>query len=360
MDLTIRCSSLARPMVCAGSLFFTDLPLDEGSDAAKEGTAAGELLERKLLGQPIGTHAANGVAFDADMEFYLEPIVQNIRARSTGLITCEQRIDWQTRSGIWIRGQYDVAYIDHEGALCIDDLKYGWGPVEVKENWQLLGYAIGLFATVNHRISAIKLRIMQPRPHHEDGMYREWTLTVEELMQYRERIEERMLQIAEGDKLLVTSPKCRYCPAASQCPALSKSFWHGVEMMHEFMEDRINENEISFQLDLIGRIKEIVKIKEDSLNTLAVDRVRQGKLIPNYAMEASYGDRKWKSGISPDIVKTLTGKQIVKQEMLSPAQAEKLGVSKDFVNALTERQFRGQKLKKTDTATLGSRIFGGQ
>ena len=355
--IEIRCSNLARPMTCAGSLFFEDLPEEEENPAAKEGTAAGELLQLMLEKKPIGGHASNGVNFDHDMHFYIPLVSQEIMENAQSEILCETRIDWQTRSGIVIRGQYDVSYIDNKGRLCIDDLKYGWGIVEAEGNWQLLGYAIGEVIRRQMCLDVV-LRIRQPRPHHEAGSVREWHLTYAELLEQKEKIESRMDQIANGLKTLVTSPSCKYCRAAVACPALSKAFYRGVEVAHEFTQDNIDEKELSFQLDLASRVSDIIKIKYDSLKSLAVDRMKKGKIIPGYVSESSYGDRKWKTGISPEVIKALTGKDVVKQEMLSPAQAEKVGVPKDFVNSLVDRPFLGQRLKKKDTTKLGNDIFG--
>lgn len=357
--MEIRCSGLSRVMTCAGSIGFT-LPRRPSGAAAEEGTAAGRYLQHLVEGTDIPTHAENGVMFDADMKFFTGRVFEKMKGRANGPILCENRVDWQTRSGIWIRGQYDQSYVGGPN-LHIDDLKYGWGIVEAKSNWQLLGYAIGEVIRRGQAFENIILTIHQPRPHHEDGDTREWVLTYSELLAYKEQIEVRMEQIAAGDRTLITSEKCRYCPAAEDaCPALNKAFYRGIEVAHEFMQDSINDQELSFQLDLVNRVSEVLKIKKDSLETLAVDRMKNGKLIPNYITEASYGDRKWKPGISPVIIETLTGKSVVKEEMLSPAQAEKLGISKDFINQLVDRHFKGQKLKRKDTAALGEQIFGGK
>lgn len=344
-------------MTCAGSLFFKDLPDEESSDAAREGTAAGELLERILTGQDIGTHARNDYPFDEDMMFYAKPIAQQIIDNAQSEINCEKRIDWQTRSGIWIRGQFDISYIAN-GNLHIEDLKYGWGPVEVFENWQLLGYAIGEVMRRQMFFDKIVMRIHQPRPHHEDGPTRTWTLTYNELLGYKERIEKRMDEIAAGDKTLVTSPKCKYCPAAVACPAMSKAFYRGVEIVHEFVQDNIDDKELSFQLDLVTRVSELIKIKSDSLKALAVDRLKKGAIIPNYVTEPSYGDRKWQKKVNPEMMQILSGFDLIEKNMMSPAKAEKLGVPKDLVNALVDRHFLGNKITRKDSSKIGEKIFG--
>jgi len=361
VDVEIRCSKLARVMECAGSLFF-DLPPEEDKPAAMEGTAAGELLRAMLetgdLDHPM-VQASNGVAIDSDMRFYLKPIAEEILNRADGPILCEQKIDWMSRSGIVVHGSYDASYVLNDEVLCIDDLKYGWGIVEVYRNWQLLGYAIGEVIRRQQYFKEVRVRIMQPRPHHEDGDVREWVIPYNELLVYKEEIEKRMDQLAAGDKTLQTGKQCKYCPAAGEaCPAFNKAFWRGIEIAHEFLQDKISDQELSFQLDLVNRIADVVKIKQDSIKQLAVDRIKAGKIIPNYITETNLGDRKWKAGISPEIVKAMTGKDIIKKVMLSPAKAEKAGVPKEFVNALVERHFLGQKLVRKDASQLGDKIFG--
>ena len=361
-DKVIRCSKLARPMVCAGSLFFENIPEPEPGEAAREGTACGELLERILTGQPIDTHAKNGVMFNEDMHFYANHIANEIRANAAGPILCEQRVDWETRSGIWIKGSYDASYVGKDGALYVDDLKYGWGLVEVKDNWQLTAYAIGevsrRYRATGEVFDRVVLRIHQPRPHHEHGSIRRWELTMIELLGLREKIEQRCDAIMAGEKTLMPSAHCKYCSAAMFCPAFSKSVYRGIDYAHEFVQDHVNDEEISRQLDLVNRVAELIKIKQDSLKALAVDRIRSGKLIPNYVAEPSYGDRSWKPGITAEALFVLTGKDAREIKMLSPSKAEKAGIPKSFINAMVTRPFTGQKLTRKDTTVIGNQIFG--
>lgn len=356
--MEIHCSALARPMACAGFMSFENLPKFEAGDAAEEGTAAGELLERMLLGHDIPAQARNGVYFNDEMRFHLKPIVEEINENRSSNTLCEQKVDWQSRSGVWIRGKYDISFI-RNGSLYIDDLKYGWGIVEVKDNWQLLGYAIGEVIRRGTVFEKIVLRIHQPRPHHEDGSIREWVLTYAELLAYKEKIDVRLEQIVAGYRQLDTGKQCRYCSAAPEaCPAFNRLFYRAVEVSTEFMQDSITESDIAQQLDQAQRAQEVLKIKFDSLNQLAIQRVASGKIIPGYVTESSYGQRSWKPEISPEVVKILTGKDITEMVMRSPAQAEKLGVPKEFVNSLVDRRFTGQKLVKKNATDVANKIFG--
>ncbi len=356
--MDVHCSQLARPMVCAGFLSFEGLERLPAGPAADEGTAFGELLERMLLGLDIPKQAKNGVFFDDDMHFYAKPIADEIKEKAQGQIRCEQPIDWRTRSGVWIRGRYDASF-DHAGNLYIDDAKYGWGIVEVERCWQLIGYAIGEVLRRQTAFPEIILRIRQPRPHHEDGDCREWRLTYAQLLALKEEIEVRFEEIMAGNRTLQTGSQCKYCPAAREaCPAFNRLFYRALEVSTEFTQDQIDEAELARQLDHVHRAVEVIKIKMDSLKELAVSRLANGKIIPGYLTESSYGDRKWKPGISPEAVEVLTGKNIIKKEMLSPAQAEKMGVPKEFVKALVDRHFIGKKLVRKDAGAAADKIFG--
>jgi len=344
-------------MNCAGSLFFKDLPPEATNEAAEEGTACGELLQWMLLEGEVKTHASNGVHIDDDMKFYAGKVCAEITGQSHTPIACETHIDWQTRSGIWIRGRYDVSY-SSEGMLCVDDLKYGFGLVEVKENWQLLGYAIGEVIRLGVSFDKIRLRIIQPRAQHEDGTHRSWILTYSELLEYKEKIEQRMQAIADGLKELQSGYQCKYCPAAAVCPAFNKAFHRGVDWVHTFLQDKVSDEELSYQLSLGHRVAELVKTRVSSMEALAINRIRGGQLIKGFGIEQRLANRSWKSNITPDVVKMMTGVDLFKKEMLSPAQAEKVGIDEKFLEAVTERKFLGAKLKAVDAAKQGNKIFG--
>ena len=349
---------MARPMICAGFVFL-DLPKSPGNPAAEEGTAAGEYLERLLLNKPISAMASNGVYFDDDMKFYLTPICEDIKSRTVSDILCEHKIDWQTSSGIVIKGRPDIAFVDNNGQLCVEDLKYGWGIVEVKENWQLIAYAIGEVIRRGQAFETISLKIHQPRPHHEDGSTREWILSYTELLQYKDRIEKRMQEIADGRKDFQTSPQCKYCQGTGEaCPAFNRLFYRSLEITTEFFQDSIDNDELSAQLDQVKRAEEVIKIKKDSLNELGVLRIKQGQIVPGYTQTAKYGNRVWKKGIAPEAIQMMTGKNVIETNLMSPAKAEKMGVSKELVNQITEKFFKGNKLEKKNTTEIGNKIFG--
>jgi hypothetical protein len=348
-------------MVCAGFPYLNLPDEEEVGDAAMEGTAAGEYLQRLLEGKTkeIPQVASNGVYFDNDMKFYLTPIYEDIMSRTSEPVRCEQRIDWQTQSGIWIKGQPDIDFVDSYGRLCIEDLKYGWGIVEVKENWQLLGYAIGSIIRRGQAFKEISLKIHQPRPHHEDGTTREWLISYSKLLEYKEKIERRMIEIVNGKRDLQTGKHCKYCMGAAEaCPAFNRLFYRALEVCTEFSQDSITNEELSRQLDQISRYEEVIKIKKDSLTELGSIRIKKGEIIPGYIQTQKFGHRTWKASVSPEAIKIITGIDVMESTMMSPTKAEKIGVPKELVKSLASRSLAGVKLEKKNATDVGNKIFG--
>lgn len=366
MNIEIRCSSLHRPMNCMGYLSMQDLTKMEAGQPAKDGTAVGELLSdmirQRTLKPSVGHSASNGVYLDEDMWFYASRTYEELVKTSQGNnIETEERIDWVTTSGIKIRGQFDISYTVGD-TLFVEDLKYGWGIVDVKENWQLIGYAIGqvyrLQSLTGYVPAKICFRIHQPRPYHEEGTIRTWEITFQQLGEYKTQIENTMLAIAAGDKTLSTSKSCKYCEAVNVCPAFSRSYYKSVEtVLNDWQQGELNNSDLKKQLELTERIEELVKIKKDSLVQLATMRMQQHQIIEGYKIAEKFGHRSWKSGITSAMVKLMSGKDISTTSMLSPAQAEKLGVSEDIIKKLTSRPSRGFDLVKGDTAAEAAKIF---
>ena len=365
----IRCSTLARFMNCEGFFYMQDLPENVAGPAAEEGTAAGELLqamiEQRTTNPQVSSHAKNNVRFDQDMWYYLRPIAERVLRDSQGTALCETRIDWNPGlNGILIRGQYDIGYVLGD-TLFIEDLKYGWGIVEVKENWQLIGYAIGEAFRLNRANPGwwpayINFTIHQPRPHHEDGSTRSWRITFNELIGYYNRISEHFKNVS---RTLRTGPHCRYCPAAGEdCTALSRATNNVVDVvLGDFRQDSLSDADLAEQIRLLERCADILEIKQSAITDLAASRISSGSVIPGYSLEKQFGDRKWKPNVTAEAMKILTGgKDLLVTEMMSPAQAEKQGIPRDIVNRLVDRPFKKIKLVKCDTTVEAAKVFGNE
>lgn len=353
----IPASSLSRVMSgCIGSLSH-EIERLEQTDAAKEGEAFHELLDTyvRVIGER-GTHAKNGWPFDDEMHFYAKQLKDSIPMSFNSELKCS----WQTQSGITISGRFDYAgEIDNGETLCIIDVKYGWKIVEAENNWQLIAYAIGEVIRRQKAYSKIQLCIMQPRPHHEKGSIRHVEISYEQLLHYMNQINEVAARIAAGDTTLMTSEHCKYCPAAaSACAAINRAVYNSVDVvLNQAVQDSMTNQEISTLLFTFERIKDIIKVKTDAMSELAKSRLTKGELIPNYGLKASYGDRQWLPGVTPETIQMMCGVDITERKTLSPAQAEKKGVPKELMKQFAKAEVKGFNLVRQDSAAEANKIF---
>ena len=353
-------------MQCLGYLSLENLVNEEAGQPAKDGTAVGELLSemiRQRTDSPkIGTTASNGTFLDQYMWFYARDTYNTILQRAQGnLIETEERIDWMTPAGIKIRGQFDISFVVGN-TLYIEDLKYGFGIVDVKDNWQLIGYAIGQAQRLQNMHGYlpefVSLTIHQPRPYHEDGRVRTFWFPVSELINYYNQICERMQAYVSGARTLETGKACKYSNAGSTCPALNRSANKAMDtVLTEWNEKPLTNEEVAEQYELLQRAHELLELRLKSVEQLAISRIQANQIVPGYAFEMSYGDRKWKSNVTPESIQALTGVNVIKTEMLSPNQAEKAGVNKKLTAALTEKPAKGVKLVKKDIAAEAMNIL---
>lgn len=358
--IELHASSLPRIMACPGFMSLTgDYPPSSHTDDAREGTAAHELFVH-CLRNACNADTMIGIALPQskyivtdDMANYIDEIIDVNDRRCDGY--AEEIVDWSFGS-IVVRGRADwIRWENGHEILNIDDLKYGYRIVEPFENWQLLSYAIGecIKATVTPRL--VNLTIRQPRPYHSDGPFRTWTITGDELNDYYGRI---VNHLSRNSDELVTGPHCYKCEKMAICPAKRLAAFASVDLAFDHAEtDNLTPEQISVELDLIGRASEHLKQRQEAIQSLAEHRIKQGTQIPNYEMKPSYGHRAWLDCVTPETAEIMTGANITKPVLLTPRQAKSHGVSDDIINALTDRPFRGYKLERVDLDKKAKKLF---
>jgi Protein of unknown function (DUF2800) len=194
------------------------------SKYADEGTTAHELAEHKLRGD---TTIAG--AYPDDMHGPVAVYVDHVaalRARAD-LHQVEVRVSladlWDGAPPAEMFGTADFVAVVHRH-LYVVDLKYGAGvPVDVKNNTQLMFYALGTYFALRDRTDVvwITMTIVQPRASHEDGPVRSWTTSVVDLLEWaHETLKPTVDRIVAEQGLVTQEGKwCRWCPAAAaRCP----------------------------------------------------------------------------------------------------------------------------------------------
>jgi hypothetical protein len=82
----------------------------------------------------------------------------------------------------------------------------------------------------------------------------------------------------------------------------------------------------------------------EALEELTKHRLRGGQIIDNYALDNQYGHTRWKSGLTAQSVALVTGVDVTKPELVTPAEAKRRGVPEPVIKSLTERPSTGVKL----------------
>jgi hypothetical protein len=360
---SITADELPRFMACQGSATldkFQSLPPD--NPARAEGIAAHWLIEQVCKGhhtleELIDRRAPNDVLITSDMVDDVKPYVETISIRGhVERNTSFKGADYEIR-----------ARADHvelfDRVLTIRDFKYGWGIVEPEMNWSMIAHAIGFSLQMTHEsesfdilkdIEHVNIVIYQPRPYHPEGKIRKWSITPQQMVELHEQIS---LAATNPDKRLQTGKHCKNCPSAPYCPAFSAAVMNVLDVSERAFTDEIDNDSLAFMLDNLNRASEIVKQGLEAYSDLAIHRMRNGTIIQGYMMQNDLTNKVWKSGITAEFVKSMTGVDVSKSDIITPAQAKKAGVPDDVVEAFCERRNKGFKLVRQDVNKTAKKLF---
>lgn len=342
--LSITATDFHRFMNCNGSHFMPEPEFESMGDTTvrDEGNAAHWLVEQVRAGkfaadELIDRKAPNGVFIEPEMVEYLEGYLSDINDYEI-----EQTLN--SKGHVWeIRARCDrVKYDAAAQHLYIEDLKYGWSIVEAKMNWTLIAHAMG-WVSINKTLpfKHISFTIHQPRAYHPEGRVRTWTVDFD---QASALFTQALEKLNKPESQLQTGEHCKNCKNMAQCPAALKAQYRSIEASHEVFSDTIDNAELSDQLMLLKRAEAMLKQRRKAYEELAVDRMKHGQIVPEFTTDVELANRTFKKDVTADFVKMMTGIDITEQKLMTPAAAERAGVSKDFVKTLTERRTKGVKL----------------
>lgn len=357
--LSVIATDLPRLIACNGSrLMGASVPPVDATDATKdEGNAVHWLAaqwhsdDNLLLKDIVGQQSPEGVFITREMVEYLEEYFTAIAEAQVEVETSHAGNGWT------VRGRADAIKYDPAGGhLTICELKYGWRIVEPEMNWTLISHVAGFIANNPDKpVHTIDMTIFQPRPHHPAGSVRSWRIGVGDFVELYNKM---AATLQSPDDMLHTGEiQCHYCPALATCPAARKAEFNAIDTSNKAFTDEIDNKTLSFRLDQIKRASAILKDQEKAYGELALYRVKQGGIVPNYGIESELTNRNWKENLTPEFVEALTGKELSKKQLITPAQAEKAGVSKEVVAALTERRNKGVKLVRMDADAKARKAF---
>lgn len=212
-------SSSDRWLACPASIARAPETEDEGSEYAREGTAAHALaehcLKEKIDALLAPAHADwdkyDSADFRMDVQTYLDYVRRHM---GDGTLFAEQRLKIAPQYEVW--GTADVVIVMPDGVLHVIDLKFGRGVVVESDSTQLLLYGIGALAfdwlspvpvhTVVVHIAQVRRANMVSKSY-----------TVEELASWVTENDKAMSRAFRGVDEATPGTHCKYCPVKGTC-----------------------------------------------------------------------------------------------------------------------------------------------
>ena len=352
-QLSLRASSASRWIACPASARLSALmPYVEGGEAAKIGTAIHALAETcyQLDSDPmksVGTVVEGIKMTEENCEMALEHLkaIWAIEDElGKGSVTVEKFLQYQDTYKAKVGGTTDVIGVSKQKRkLIIADLKTGRGYVDA-DNDQLRLYALAAFEDGNlyQDIDKVELWIIQP--HH--GETRKHSMTTQELVDWEHYVLVPAIENALNPLFqpVPSDSACQYCNARTICPAQANiaevvATAPPVEML--------TESQISVLLTKFDMVEGYIKAVRDH----ALKRMESGSVIDGWQLQPKRALRSWtdeKDAYKGLLALGLDPRQVTKNELITPAQAEKL-LTKDqkpSLEALTSRISSGLTLAR--------------
>lgn len=214
----LSASGAERWFRCPGSPALSEGTPDRESEAAKEGTAAHELLEAFFTQKGL---EAKIKAAPPEMYRWVKrsvDIIEGMRARARRghEFIIEKKVELNFISPeMW--GSIDYGIIEHFGTLHVIDFKFGKKLVSPVENLQLLYYSLGLAHLYHWNFKKVRLTIIQPRARQYDGPSF-WELPIVELKRYVAVFNKAVKRVHDEPKTYVEGNWCFFCKAQRICP----------------------------------------------------------------------------------------------------------------------------------------------
>lgn len=324
-------SGSKRWLNCPGSISLSKhAPPQFESKYAAEGTKAHACLEEMLRKgntqavrkQLLKTYDGAMVG-NAEMAF---SCIEQLKPRPDAELLVETKVDFSFIEPDQF-GTLDAAWVEEFGTLVVIDYKYGQGvEVGAEYNTQMIYYALCLANKYDFNFETVKLVIIQPRV---DNPVRIHNMTMAELKVWAGVFKSGVANTKEKNPKLVTGDHCKWCPATTICPEVSKK---------QMALARIDFNEVNGELDLpdtktIGvphlgqtlQAAERIEFWISELRAHAEQLLNRGHKIAGWKLVEKRGTRKWLDieKATKEAVKTFGKQALSEPELLSPAQFEK-------------------------------------
>lgn len=381
MHAILAPSAAHRWVNCPGSVQAEQQYPDSETESAREGTAtheiAAELVQRAARAGGWnwsdfdGKAASNGVVFTEEMfegaVLYAEDVQK--RMRDTGVfggdnLKVEQPVTIPRVHDLnW--GTPDCVIWDQKnGRLIVWDFKFGRVPVENRENWQLIEYAIGSIDAIpgmdglKDQHITVEMRIVQPRAFHPDGVCREWSIQGSDLRGFANQLKHSADVSQQENPPCKSGEWCDNCTAARGCMTLQRETARINDRVETLQLIDLTPEDSAIELRYLRRAQTLLESRLEALEAQALEQIRGGTVVPGFGIGYGRGSLAWnKSDAEVIALGDVLGVDLRKAEApITPTQAKKLNVDEAVINSYSEKR-QGSARLVTDDKTIAGRVF---
>ncbi len=347
-------------------------PQDE-SPAALEGTAAHWVAWEMLNAQSDvempqeGSSTPNKLTVTGEMLDGGELLIETIQAR---LAVCG------AGSGPFIEQQISIPSL---GENCfgtpdcwgwnpatkhieIIDYKFGHRFVDEYFNPQGLLYLFGILSKINPAWSfqeqiSVSFTVVQPRCYYKGSPVRTHSFWLKDAGPYFQQFQIMAGAALASQPTATTNPHCCDCSGRHACPTLQQAAYSDAEFATDRQPYDLSPQAAALELKMLERASDRLQARVEGLRELTIANLKTGVSIPHYHLEPSSGRARWNLPNDQIIsIGQLLGKDLSKTEVITPAQAKKLGVDESVIKAYSQNNSSLKLI--ADNPADARRVFG--
>jgi len=317
-------SSAAVWSQCPGSVLASKAFAEaEEGEAARVGTAAHDAAASYITEVLGGKPAPEYV--DESVEMYAQYVLGVARSGDC-IVGVEERLECSAIHPECF-GTCDAYVYNHvDRVLHVFDYKHGRGPVEVKQNRQLIAYTSGIIQKVPE-VEKVILVIIQPRAFHKDGPIRKWETTRGWIKNATDALAKAAKEATGPNPPTVSGSHCRYCRMRWACPAAIEAGASLYEAVGSYVPNSVDGEDIGALYTVTLRALKHLEYLSAGLSAEIEARIRSGESVGGYRLKPSKVRKSW-AVPAEDVITLgeLSGVDVSKTDIVTPKQAADLGL----------------------------------
>ena len=353
-------SVIGRVIACPGSVpLCNSVPERLSSSYADEGTFAHALGEKHLLARNFDAQQSIGDEIESDkldskkvvttemaaaVQVYLDAVQAEMVKTEDAILLIEERFALPISSaeeGEVFGANDALVYHPSTGRMVVFDYKHGQGvSVSAEDNKQLKFYAAGAaLAHADWPIAELELVIVQPRARDADEQdipgVKPWPMDTFELLEFVAEVEQAVASAKAPNAPVAAGSHCRWCAAASVCPAKKEEVIASIGLDFHDIED-ISAKALPVPKDMsTDKIASLLRGLDtltawaNQVRDYAYGLLEQGVAVPGFKLVDKVGRRKWIDNESEiaaymEMVYGVEGEDVMPRKLVTITEAERL------------------------------------